>query len=71
MAFHIYAHDQGCVDFVDSHTTRAGAEAHIKRLLAECDRHPSWFDYASPWFQITTEPPYRETYVFPDMSDHG
>lgn len=71
MAFHIYAHDQGCVDYIDSHTTKAGAAAHVSRLQAEFDRHPSWFSYACPWFQITTEAPYRETYTFPDMSDHG
>lgn len=71
MAHFIYAHDQGTVDFIDSHTTRAGAVAHVNRLKAEFNRHPSWFDYACPWFEISKEPPHRETYNFPDMSGMG
>ena len=70
MAFHIYAHDQGCIDYVDSHETRRSAQAHVSRLLAEIKQHPSWFDAAAVWFEVSTEPPYRETYQFPDMSDH-
>ena len=70
MAFHVYAHDQGAVDFVDSYSTRAEAQAAIKRVTAEIKAHPSHWDCACPWFQITTEPPHRETYSFPDMSDH-
>jgi hypothetical protein len=27
MSFHVYAHDQGAVDFVDSYSTRAEAQA--------------------------------------------
>lgn len=71
MAWHIYAHDQGAVDFVDSHTTQAGARAHVARLQAEFDRHPSWFDYAAPWFEISADAPHRPTYTFPDMSEMG
>ena len=71
MAFHIYAHDQGCVDFIDSHDTKAGALAHVSRLKAELNDHPSWFDCACVWFEISAEPPYQETYTFPDMTGHG
>ena len=68
MAFHVYAHDQGCVDFVNSYDTRAEAKAAINRIEAEIEDHPSWWDLACPWFEITTQPPYRDTYEFPDMS---
>lgn len=71
MAFHIYAHDQGCVDFIDSHETKASALAHVSRLKAELNDHPSWFDCACVWFEISAEPPYQETYTFPDMTGHG
>ena len=71
MAFHVYAHDQGTVDFVDSYSTRAEAQAAIKRNLAEIEAHPSHWDCVCPWFQITTEPPHRDTYSFPDMTGHG
>lgn len=71
MAWHIYAHDQGTVDWIDSHTTKAGALAHVSRLQTEFNRHPSWFDFANPWFQISTTPPHRDTYEFPDMSGMG
>jgi hypothetical protein len=71
MTYYIYAHDQGTVDFVDSHGTKAAAIAHASRLKAEFDRHPSWFDFASPWFEISTVPPYQPTYTFPDMSGMG
>lgn len=70
MAFHVYAHDQGAVDFVDSYATRAEAKAAIRRTVEEIESHPSHWACACPWFEITTEPPYRETYTFPDMSNH-
>lgn len=71
MAFHVYAHDQGCIDFVDSFSTRAEARARIASIEREYADHPSWYAMACPWFEISTEPPYRETYVFPDMSGMG
>jgi hypothetical protein len=70
MSFHVYAHDQGTVDFVDSYATRAEARASIQRIQQEISAHPSHWDCACPWFEISTEPPYRETYTFPDMSGH-
>ena len=70
MAFHVYAHDQGAVDFVDSYATRAEAQAAIRRTVEEIKAHPSHWDCACHWFQITTEPPYREPYTFPDISGH-
>jgi hypothetical protein len=70
MPFHVYAHDQGAVDFVDSYATRAEAQAAIRRNLEEIKAHPSHWDCACPWFQITTWPRHRETYEFPDMSGH-
>ena len=71
MAFHIYAHDQGCIDYVYSCETRRSAQAYVSRLLAEFQEHPTWHALACPWFEISPEPPYRETYEFPDMSGHG
>lgn len=71
MAFHVYAHDQGVVDFVDSFNTRAEARARIASIEREYADHPSWYAMACPWFEISTEPPYRETYEFPDMSHYG
>ena len=71
MAFYLYAHDQGVVDFVDSFSTRAEARARIASIKREYADHPSWYAMACPWFEISTEPPYRETYVFPDMSGMG
>ena len=71
MAHFIYAHDQGTVDFVDSYATRAEAQAAVRRISAEIEAHPTHWDCACPWFEITTEPPYRETYTFPDLTGHG
>ena len=70
MPFHVYAHDQGAVDFVDSYVTRAEARASIQRMQQEISAHPSQWNCACPWFEISTEPPYREAYTFPDMSGH-
>jgi hypothetical protein len=70
MSFHVFAHDQGAVDFVDSYDTKAQAQAAIRRTVEEIKAHPSHWDCVCPWFEITTEPPHRETYMFPDMSDH-
>jgi len=71
MAFHVYAHDQGTVDFVYSYDTRAEARAAIQRMQEDIEAHPSCWDLVCPWFEITTQPPYRETYTFPDMSGMG
>ena len=68
MAFHVYAHDQNTVDFVYSYDTRAEARAAVERMREDIEAHPSQWDLVSPWFEITTQPPYRETYTFPDMS---
>jgi len=71
MPFHVYAHDQGVVDFVDSFSTRAEARARIVSIEREYADHPSWYAMACPWFEISTDPPVRETYQFPDMSGMG
>lgn len=71
MAFHVYVHDQGEVEFVYSFDTRAQARAAIRRYTEETEDHPSHYSYACPWFSISTEPPYQETYAFPDMSGIG
>jgi lauroyl/myristoyl acyltransferase len=71
MAFNIYAHDQGAVDFVDSYDTRAEARAHIARIESDWRDHPSQYGWACPWFEISPDPPYREPYSFPDLSGHG
>ena len=54
----------------DDRLTPAAAQA-IRRTVEEIKAHPSHWDCACPWFQITTEPPHRDTYSFPDMTDHG
>ena len=71
MPFHVYAHDQGAVDFINTYATRAEARAWIKRTEREIEEHPSHWSLACPWFEISTEPPHRDTYEFPDMSGHG
>jgi hypothetical protein len=71
MRYHVYAHDQGTVDFVYSYDTKTEARAAIQRMREEIEAHPSWWDLVCPWFEITTQPPYRETYTFPDMSGMG
>ena len=68
----VIAHDQGCVDFVDSFGTRAEAQAYIKRLTAEIEAHPSQWDCVAPWFEIEKGyQPCWPSYEFPDMSGHG
>lgn len=71
MAYHIYAHDQGCVDYVDSHSTKRAALAHISNMQDEMRQHPSWFDLVAPWFEISNQPPQRETYDFTSMAGVG
>ncbi len=71
MAFYLYAHDQGTVDFVDSFRTKAEARAAADRIQREIEAHPSWYDAACPWFEISAEAPYRPTYEFPDLSHCG
>jgi hypothetical protein len=71
MAFYLYAHDQGTVDFVNSYDSKAEARAAAKRIEQELEAHPSHYAMACPWFEISAEPPYRETYEFPDMSHYG
>lgn len=71
MAFHLYAHDQGTVEFVDSYSTRAQAKAAADRIRREIEAHPSWYAAACPWFEISTEAPHRPTYEFPDLSHYG
>ena len=68
----VLAHDQGCVDFVDSFGTRAEAAAYIKRLTAELESHPSWYGITVPWFEIEKGyQPCWPTYEFEDHSDMG
>lgn len=71
MAFHVYAHDQGCIDFANSFSTRAEARAWIAAIERDWNDHPSHYAMACPWFEISNEPPHRETYQFPDMSGMG
>ena len=72
MAFHVYAHDCGCVDFVDSFDTKAEALAYANRLHDECEQHPSQYNLVAPWFEITTQLLHEpDTYTFPDMSEQG
>ena len=52
MAYHVYAHDCGCVDFVDSFDTKAEALAYANRLHDECEQHPSQYNLVAPWFEI-------------------
>lgn len=68
----VLAHDQGCVDFVNSFGTRAEAQAYIERLTAEIESHPSHYDCAAPWFEIEKGyQPCWPTYVFEDHSEMG
>ena len=71
MAFHVYAHDQGCIDFVNSFRTRAEARACVAAIERDFAAHPSWYAMACPWFEISNDPPPREAYQFPDMSGMG
>jgi hypothetical protein len=72
MAFHVYAHDCGCVDFVDSFNTKAEALAYANRLHDECEQHPSQHNLVAPWFEITAQLLHEpDTYTFPDMSEQG
>lgn len=71
MAFHVYAHDQGTVDFINSYDTRSEARAAIERMREEIEAHPSWWNLACPWFEISASAPHRETYQFPDTSGMG
>ena len=72
MAFHVYAHDCGCVDFVDSFDTKAEALAYANRLHDECEQHPTQYNLVAPWFEISSELLHaRDTYTFPDMSEQG
>lgn len=71
MTFHVYAHDQGCTDYVRSFDTRQSALSYVKDLRNEFEEHPSWYALAAPWFEISDEPPYQITYVFEDHSDLG
>jgi hypothetical protein len=71
MAFHIYAHDQGCVEYVETWPTRSAAIAHVSQIKADMAAHPNWYEDACTWFEISKQPPYRDTYQFPDMSEMG
>tara|TARA_A100001201_G_scaffold58711_1_gene56402 strand:- start:305 stop:523 length:219 start_codon:yes stop_codon:yes gene_type:complete len=72
MAFHVYAHDCGCIDYVESFSTKAQALAYARHLDADCKAHPTHYDLVAPWFEITSELLHaRETYTFPNMSEQG
>ena len=46
MAFHVYVHDCGCIDFVDSCSTKAQALAHANQLDANCKANPTHYPVA-------------------------
>lgn len=72
MAFHVYAHDCGCLDFVNSFDTRAEAQAYANQLHADVEANPTQWDLVHPWFEITDQVLHaRETYTFPNMSEMG
>ena len=71
MAFHIYAHDQGCCEYVNSYKTRAEAAAHVLSIKQDMAANPSLYEEACCWFEISKQPPYVPTYQFPDMSEMG
>ena len=68
MAFHIFAHQMGQTDNAGRYDTKAQAVAAVHRMKSECN---DWSNEPLPRFEISTDPPYRPTYQFPDMSNHG
>ena len=72
MAFHVYVHDCGCIDYVDSFSTRAQALAYANQLDADCKANPTHWDLVAPWFEISNKIlQARETYDFTSMSGVG
>jgi hypothetical protein len=71
MPFHIYAHDQGCIEYVNTYPTRSEALAHVHHIKADMAANPGWYDDACTWFEVSKTPPYRDTYQFPDMTGMG
>ena len=67
MAFFIYAHELGQVDYAGRCDTKAEAAAVISRMKAE---GLAWGG-SLPRFEISTEPPHQDTYQFADTSGWG
>ena len=72
MAFHVYVHDCGCIDFVDSFSTKAQALAYANQLDADCKANPTHWDLVAPWFEISSQLLHtEEAYDFTSMAGVG
>jgi hypothetical protein len=56
MAYHVYVHDLGAVDFLDTYATKAEASAAVHRIRQDANDHPTRWDLVCPSFEITTAP---------------
>jgi hypothetical protein len=56
MAYHVYVHDQGAVDFLNTYNTKAKASAAVHRIRRDASDHPTQWDLVCPSFEITTKP---------------
>lgn len=56
MAYHVYVHDLGAVDFLDTYDTKAEASAAVHRIRRDANNHPTQWDLVCPSFEITTTP---------------
>ena len=56
MAYHVYVHDLGAVDFLDTYNTKAEASAAVHRIRRDANNHPTQWDLVCPSFEITTTP---------------
>lgn len=71
MLFHVYAHDQGQIEWCECFKSRAEARAWIIQTERSWNEHPSWYDLACPWFHIeaSTELDPAQTTVLTDQLD--
>jgi hypothetical protein len=56
MAYHVYVHDLGAVDFLDTYDTKAEASAAVHRIRRDASDHPTQWNLVCPSFEITTKP---------------